>query len=71
MKQSEHPGAEILAAYSETPENNEFRQLRQHLIQCPQCRKTVAKYSMLVNKLQEFVPEFMPPLATTLNEQDV
>ncbi len=71
MKQSEHPDAEILALYSETPENNEFRQLRQHLSQCRQCRKTVEKYSMLVSKLQKFVPEFMPAMATRLNEQDV
>jgi len=66
MKQSEHPDAETLAAYSGAPENNEFRQLRQHLSQCQQCRKTVAEYSMLVNKLQEFVPAF----SAALEEQD-
>lgn len=67
MKQSEHPDAETLVAYSGAPENNEFRQLRQHLSQCQQCRKTVAEYSMLVNKLQEFVPAFN----TAIEEQDV
>ena len=71
MKQSEHPDTETLAAYSDAPGNNEFRQLRQHLAQCPQCRKTVEKYSMLIDKLQKFVPEFIHPISTTLNEQDV
>lgn len=70
MKASEHPNTESIVAFIEAPDNSEHGALKQHLAQCPACRQTAGKLSMLFNNLQEFVPESINAEAATLSEQD-
>lgn len=64
--ETNHPETETLLAYSDNPDGSEHWQTGQHLVQCPQCRQSVAKLTSLTSTIQQIVPG----IKTEISEQE-
>lgn len=57
-----HPDEALLAGYAESPDSDEFREVRRHLTSCSACRKTVVTVQAAVRAMRTFPSiEIEPP----------
>ncbi|NOX43722.1 MAG: hypothetical protein GXP19_08345 [Gammaproteobacteria bacterium] len=61
MSQSTHPSTELLAGYIDSPDSNEFGALRQHLINCTECRNKTMKLTKLNYNITHHLPRLLEP----------
>jgi len=57
-----HPSAEQLSLYMESPESNEHRDIRQHLMHCEDCRNRVDHLTQLELDIKHYAPRFTSQL---------
>lgn len=53
---TQHPTLETLSSYILSPQEQEFRDLRRHLVSCQQCRQRTDQLSALTRQLQQEIP---------------
>jgi len=58
--QSNHPSIEQLSCYMGSPETFEYKDIRQHLMQCESCRIQVDNLTQLELDIKHFAPRFAP-----------
>lgn len=56
--ENQHPTAEQLCGYMESPESREHGDIRRHLMACDQCRLQIDNLSQLEMDIKHFVPRF-------------
>jgi hypothetical protein len=56
--ENQHPSAEQLCSYMESPESREHGDIRRHLMGCNQCRLQIDNLSQLELDIKYFVPRF-------------
>jgi len=56
--ENQHPSAERLSSYMESPESREHGDIRRHLMACDQCRLQIDRLSQLEMDIKHFVPRF-------------
>lgn len=55
---TQHPTLETLTGYVLSPQDQEYRELRRHLLDCEHCRQRSDQLSALTRKLQHDVPRY-------------
>ena len=56
--ENQHPSAEQLCSYMESPESREHGDIRRHLMGCDQCRLQIDNLSQLELDIKHFLPRF-------------
>ena len=56
--ENQHPSAEQLGSYMDSPESAEHSKIRRHLMACDECRLRIDKLSQLEMDIKHFLPRF-------------